>query len=81
MTYEEAIKMLENSACSIVMEEAVDVAIEALAKQIPKKIVKGKDLFWEYQCPNTNCDTQFTRHASYKFCPGCGQAIDWSEYK
>lgn len=57
MTYEEAIKMLENSACSIMMEEAVDVAIEALAKQIPKKIVKGKDLFWEYQCPNTNCDT------------------------
>lgn len=81
MTYEEAIKMLENSACSIVMEEAVDVAIEALAKQIPKKIVKGKDLFWEYQCPNANCDTQFTRHASYEFCPGCGQAIDWSEYK
>ena len=57
------------------------LAIEALEKQIPKKVVKGKDLFWEYQCPNTNCDTQFARHASYEFCPGCGQAIDWSEYK
>lgn len=84
MTYEEAIKQLSNvtiyhqGACT---REALDMAIDALAKQIPKKIVKGKDLFWEYQCPNTNCDTQFTRHASYEFCPGCGQAIDWSEYK
>lgn len=57
---------------------AFGMAIEALEKQIPKKIVKGKDLFWEYQCPNTNCDTQFTKHASYAFCPGCGQALDWS---
>lgn len=63
------------------VEEACLLACEALEKQIPKKVVKGKDLFWEYQCPNTNCDTQFARHASYAFCPGCGQAIDWSAYK
>lgn len=86
MTHEEAIKILtELKPIPIdgfkIIAKAYDLAIDALEKQIPKKIVKGKDLFWEYQCPNTNCDTQFTRHASYKFCPGCGQAIDWSAYK
>lgn len=91
MTYEEAIEYITEryvtmSMCLTLDEcrkhnKAISMAIDALEKQIPKKIVKGKDLFWEYQCPNTNCDTQFTRHASYKFCPGCGQAIDWSAYK
>lgn len=85
MPYREAIRVLNgirdeggwtNSAYN-----SLTLAIDALEKQIPKKVVKGKDLFWEYQCPNTNCDTQFARHASYAFCPGCGQAIDWSAYK
>lgn len=86
MTHEEAIKNINalNAVCGqkdlydAEFESALVLAIDALAKQIPKKIVKGKDLFWEYQCPNTNCDTQFTKHASYAFCPGCGQALDWS---
>lgn len=84
MTYEEMLVEFqlfsEEQADNMSIEafKTIDLLLSAIKKQIPKKIVKGKDLFWEYQCPNTNCDTQFARHASYAFCPGCGQALDWS---
>ena len=54
-------------------DEAVNVALKALEKQIPKKptlhegwlycSVCGKDILME----------------GYKFCPDCGQRIDWSD--
>ena len=80
MTYEEAIKMLENSACSIMMEEAVDVAIEALEKQIPKKPLH---MHKNYYCPVCKEDGWMLWDDAIpndmdKYCGKCGQAIDWS---
>lgn len=76
MTYEEAKQRLENSACSIAMEEAIDIAIEALEKQIPMKPIHKE---YNY-CPR--CDIILDRSmifGRYDFCPNCGQAIDWSD--
>ena len=66
-------------------EKAVDLAIEALGKQVPKKPVKcttnkpvkiGNVTFSKgtsvYKCPN--CGGLITY---YKYCCSCGQAIDW----
>ena len=81
MTYEEARKMLENSASSIVMEEAVDVAIDALDKQIPKKPLH---MHKNYYCPICKEDgwmlwDDAVPNDMDKYCGKCGQAIDWSD--
>ena len=58
-------------------KEALRMAIEALEKQIPKKVriehhpIYGRATF----CPNCNrMDVE-----CWSYCPDCGQAIDWSE--
>lgn len=71
------------------MEE--DAAIWALEKQIPKKPITETvnrgisvsdeyDIDFNYLCPN--CKTVVgdyeTNDFFYKFCPECGQALDWS---
>lgn len=68
-----------------------DAAIWALEKQIHKKpitetvnrgiSVSGEyDIDFNYLCPN--CKTVVgdyeTNDFFYKFCPECGQALDWS---
>lgn len=59
---------------------------EALEKQIPKKpdfIGDGYDdncnlIYDTWICPS--CETQYeVDYDDYKFCPECGQKIDWSE--
>ena len=62
--------------------EALDVAIQALEKQIPKKVVKdGK---WSYKCPccgecaETDCGDAFYDYR-LDYCNGCGQKLDWSD--
>ena len=76
MKPEEAIKILEvaKAECEwnapLEYQAAFDAAFEALEKQIPKK---PTDEGWLY-CPICGKDILMER---YKFCPGCGQAIDW----
>ena len=54
----------------------MEMIVQALEKQIPKKVVKdGK---WSYKCPC--CGSRYEiDYDEYDFCPNCGQAIDWSE--
>ena len=83
MTYEEAIKLLNSvtiyygGKCS---RTALDLAIEALDKQIPKKpiIREAEDSFGNVKhtlCPNCQ-ETEFV-FTQPCFCHHCGQAIDW----
>ena len=83
MTYEKAIKLLNSATiyyggkCS---RTAVDLAIDALEKQIPKKpiIRKTEDYFGYVEyiiCPN--CEIVEFGHEHPCFCKLCGQAIDW----
>lgn len=77
-------------------QEDLQTIKEALEKQIPKKpitetiyrgiSVSGKsDIDINYFCPNYDCDTVVgsskTNDDFYKFCPECGQKIDWSDIK
>ena len=64
--------------------EILEVASEALKRQMPKK--PNNDIFDEKRCPICleRAIFQTWKHGypvtvKMKFCQNCGQAIDWSE--
>ena len=85
MTYEKAIKQLNSIAIyhfDKYTADAINMAIDALEKQIPKKpiIRKAEDYFGNVKhtlCPDCQ-ETEFI-FTQPCFCHHCGQAIDWEE--
>ena len=81
MTYEEAIKQLNSIAIyhfDKYTTYAIDLALEALEKQIPKKPIKKfafSDDIGAGLCPFCNEGV----NEEMNFCSYCGQAIDWEE--
>lgn len=74
MTYEEALKTLDETVIGNL--ELKIVLSNALEKQIPKK----PDLDGGVYCPC--CLHEFKSHYDEtRYCPNCGQAIDWSDTK
>ena len=88
MTYQEAIKRIkihnehhsQQERFAIYITEALNMAIEALEKQIPKKPVTEKDkvIFGIVcgRCPE--CDNAVYSTTNL-YCHKCGQALDWSD--
>lgn len=85
MTTQETIRLLkmEMLGDSEQMECAKQIAVEALDKQIPKKIIcevveiqsEGKHGYVRYlKCPC--CKQNIDEENTVDFCPNCGQAID-----
>ena len=68
--------------------KAISMAIEALEKQIPKKprrtndglSIAKKDFYTKCQLCNHNFPV-VVRKGRMRFCPFCGQAIDWEDYE
>ena len=52
--------------------EWIDNVVDILSRQIPKKTLTAKDKSF---CPC--CCFQLLN--KYRYCPDCGQAIDWSD--
>lgn len=90
MTKEEAIKRIKDHIRvhkigdypHIYLREALDMAIEALEKQIPKKAkttpyLYKNNVYKHYCCPACNylLGWEYTREKTY--CRNCGQALDW----
>lgn len=80
MTAEEAIKTIRVAIAEVEWNYPLDysvafeTAIEALEKQIPKKVTKSV-------CPSCNRIFLF-RHGEKRkgdYCDNCGQALDWSD--
>ena len=84
MTIEEAIKDIKENIQPYVGGKSLEMAIEALEKQIPKKVIYGGDGYapdgtfvWdEWLCPNCNSRYE-VEYEEHDYCPNCGQAIDW----
>lgn len=65
--------------------QALNMAIEALRKQIPQKpylwgdgYADGHLVYDMWNCPN--CEKTYeVDYDEYGHCPACGQAIEWSE--
>lgn len=69
-------------------EEAVEIARQAIEKQIPKKVkreflaIGGAITCIEAEiCPNCGKDIydDEVEVSYYEYCPDCGQALDWSD--
>jgi len=71
---------------------ALEMAIQALEKQVPKKIpavktpchVKAFDsdteTVYTYSCVNCPvCSKWIVANVNHKYCQYCGQALDWSD--
>ena len=87
MTYEEAIKHFKSLQKRYTKEhngrmcEKVNLALEALEKQIPKKPLH---MHKNYYCPICKEDGWMLWDDAIpndmdKYCGKCGQAIDWKE--
>lgn len=67
---------------SQVLRDAVDVAIQALEKQIPKKVKNsGERIPFEWYCPTCGeilCDDGY-KNTDIKYCEQCGQVLDWRD--
>lgn len=88
MTYEEAINAIksnyppENYA---ILREGLDMAIEALEKQIPEMpnyegdgYADGFLVYDTWICPRCGRYYEDDCNDDYRYCPQCGQRIDWS---
>lgn len=85
MTREEAIFVLENNKpttdprmCRVVLCRAVDIAIDALEKQIPKKPTQDLRKGLECYCPICGAYVGWRDALASdlaNFCSDCGQAI------
>ena len=85
MTNEEVIRrfkpVIDNKIYADAIQEAYQLAIEALEKQIPKKPKQDKEYPLGRVCPRCCCylgNVQFVPN-NYLYCQRCGQAIDWGE--
>lgn len=67
-------------------KEWLRMAIESMQKQIPRKMAYESDGYadgypvWDVaRCPNCDCSFDDCDDAwqTAKFCPRCGQALDW----
>lgn len=99
MTPEEAIRPLKElsarkkmadqcdqaSANDVRLYHALDKAIEALEKQVPKPVIEEP---WEHDtrffiliCPScgSHSGCESSDGEALNFCNDCGQAIDWGE--
>lgn len=63
--------------------EALKVGIAALEKQMPKKVfmdMTGNGEIFDFVCSCCpNCSCTMSDEDKPKYCPDCGQALDWSD--
>lgn len=85
-------EIVHHPECSI-FAEALEAAIQALEKRIPKKPNKTIDSSWGikkevHTCPVCDCDLtevyfiapqESEIKEKITYCEACGQAIDWSD--
>ena len=83
MNLKEVIKTLELAKAEVEWnypmdyDVAIDEAIKAIDKQIPKKPIGDLHSVPHYRCPTCKCTVSMYNTQYDSFCKYCGQAIDW----
>ena len=86
--YEEAIDHYKYGISHDIFKEPVTtyarLAVEALEKQTPKKIIRKRCNYQhsyldELHCPTCTKFIGFPHTTHQKFCHNCGQLLDWSK--
>lgn len=74
-------EIVHHPECSI-FAESLGLAIQALEKQIPKKVKNsGERIPFEWYCPTCGellCDDGY-KDTDIKYCDRCGQKLDWGD--
>lgn len=83
MTYEEVRNnfiqdLAENAYLSMCSMEEMKIVIEALDKQIPKKIIRKSKKASLEDIKSPNCQREIDAMNIVNYCTYCGQALDWS---
>jgi hypothetical protein len=81
MTPKGAFKVLKNTlirtrGCNVAYSKALHLAMAALEKQVPIKVVFQSEFEGLRYCPC--CNVRFIGWGM-KYCGECGQALDWSD--
>lgn len=92
MTYKKARRIIKDNTptkrTSPKLNKALEMANQALKKQIPKKPMLVEEYTWGIKTEQNTCPEcfNFLPHCEFDFqsrrltyCDICGQAIDWSE--
>lgn len=84
MTLERAIEILdpnhrEHYESIEPVTEACEIGRKAIEKQIPKKPISDEWKRQKIKCPNGHNIPVIVRNSKMKYCPFCGQALDWSK--
>ena len=62
-------------------KELMNITVDALEKQMPKKPIE--DGYYDLPCACPNCGSNVANEADndyqFKYCYHCGQALDWSD--
>ena len=76
-----AIKCNKPTSGYTILCEALDMAVDALEKQMPKRPLKKRIVndgyAWEWVCPNCHIVKVTTEQ---QFCDDCGQRLDWGDH-
>lgn len=64
--------------------EALGLAVEALEKQVPQRVIFGDDEQDDIYCPVckfalSTVDDHEYESTFYNYCPYCSQKLDWSD--
>lgn len=78
MTFEKAHTILTEHTRNYIPlcdSEALEVAIKAVEKQIPQRVIREDldDFVYVYRCPS--CKVRFLQKKRY--CGKCGQTLEW----
>ena len=84
MTEEEAIEILKDerdyAQLPWYVNQALEMAIKALEKQIPRKPLNPCGRYYgKAKCGNCPICGAGTNSVTYTYCRKCGQALDWGE--
>lgn len=82
-----SIKLIAEPTWDDIIMEAIDVAIAALEKQIPKKMDyegdgcdnAGNIIFDTAICPGCGKMFEIDYDDNVNYCPDCGQRLKWEE--
>ena len=84
--YENTLKGYEWDDCAIEVQNDFEALQELVDRAIPKKLDYEGDGYWDGELVHDtaicrNCERRFeVDHDEHsKFCPSCGQALDWSK--
>lgn len=82
--FKEYLEFCEKARIGQEYYEPQALALASLQKQVPESPIKawdstkGDKTYYRYVC--RGCENELKLGDAYKYCPYCGQALDWEDH-